>query len=469
MISILSKHFSPPGSVVSYQAEAEGKYAWFLATWHPESEHILEEIQAEIKLEIINAEPLKLSKLEIENWLRDFFSEYHWKLHARLRKTELREKGISLFFGLLYENELIFVQFGRMLCASLDAKGMVQLGRSWKHYHIKTADELELIGYAENDIKVKSHRVLLEEKQHLLIIPSPIALKLLDQYQDLSSLEALLDSYKGDRQAAWLHISRLSELQKPRKRKLNRLQISSIVLILLAIVAVLYVAFGNRFIDQGLHKTKMLVQSKSISSLEDLPNTLKLRNADIMKIMDRVVNAPARNIETRVAWTKDLPYEVSAIPAFDLEHIYIASGKNLFSYNKKNQELDWNLALEEDIITMNRTQHSLVLILENKRVIGIKENGNIAWALPLNALPEDDEEPALREVSSTDDPRIDGSIVVIPEQNRISIVDSNRGELFSSIELKQELRFLSAYDSFDSCFYAVVGASLLKIDLIILN
>ena len=59
--------------------------------------------------------------------------------------------------------------------------------------------------------------------------------------------------------------------------------------------------------------------------------------------------------------------------------------------------------------------------------------------------------------------------MVIPEQNRISIVDSNRGELFSSIELKQELRFLSAYDSFDSCFYAVVGASLLKIDLIILN
>ena len=72
MISIQSKHFSSPGSLLAYQASPDGKNAWFLASWHPEKDFILEEIEAEIKLDIIKADPLALSRVEIENWLKTY-------------------------------------------------------------------------------------------------------------------------------------------------------------------------------------------------------------------------------------------------------------------------------------------------------------------------------------------------------------------------------------------------------------
>ena len=469
MLSIHSKHFSPPGSVVSYQASPEGKFAWFLCTWHPEKDFALEEIQAEIKLELINAEPLKLSRMEVENWLKNFWSEYHWKLHARLRKTVLIEKGISLFFGLIYDNELFFVQFGRMLCGVVDPKGLTQSGRSWKHYHVKAAHELELLGYAEEDFKVRTHRLQLEDTQHFLVLPSPQAIKLLDQIKGTGTLQALLESCQSEKNALWLQLCRLPDPFQKKKRKLSRLQISSIVLLAITLLAVLYVAFGNRFIDSGLHKLRLLFDSRRVSTLEELPNTLRLRNADILKIMERMVNSPARRAECRIAWTKQLPHPVTAIPAFDLDYIYLASGKNLYTYNKRNQEPGWNLVLDEEILYLMKTQNTLMLSLRNKKLIGIKPGGTIAWATDTRSAISEDDVLEAQEITSAQDPRIDGSLVILPERNRISVIDGSRGEVFSSIDLLQDLRYLSLYDSFDNCFYAVVGESLMKIDLVILN
>jgi hypothetical protein len=469
MLSIHSKHFNPPGSMVYYQASPEGKFAWFLCTWHPEKDFVLEEIQAEIKLELINAEPLKLSRMEVENWLKAFWSEYHWKLHAGMRKTVLQEKGISLFFGILYDSELFFVQFGRMLCGIVDDKGLSQIGRSWKHYHIKAAHELELLGYAEEDIKVRPQRLRLDEDQHFLVLPSPQALKLIDQLKDTGTLQALLESCQTEKNALWLQLSRLSDLSLKKKRKLSRLQISSIVLLVITLLAALYVAFGNRFIDQGLHKLRLLFDSRRVSTLEELPNTLRLRNSDILKIMERMVNSPARRAECRIAWTKQLPYEVTAIPAFDLDYIYLASGKNLLTYSKRTQEAGWNLVLDEDILYLMKTQNTLLLSLRNRRLIGIKPGGTIAWAIDTRSSISEDDVLEAQEITSAQDPRIDGSLVILPERNRISIIDGSKGEVFSSIDLLQDLRYLSLYDSFDSCFYAVIGNSLMKIDLVILN
>ncbi|MDD2229226.1 MAG: hypothetical protein PHY48_07440, partial [Candidatus Cloacimonetes bacterium] len=147
MISLQSREASPPRSICEYRASKDGRFAWFLLTWHPEKDVVLEEIVAEIKLEVLNSEINNISRMEIEKWLRSFFADLHWKLHARLRKSSLVEKGISLFFGVLYDHELYFVKTGRIFAIVTDAKKIRSVGKDWKNYQVQSQKGLQLFGY----------------------------------------------------------------------------------------------------------------------------------------------------------------------------------------------------------------------------------------------------------------------------------------------------------------------------------
>ena len=72
MISLHSCEASPPRSVCEYKASRDGSFAWFLLTFHPEKDNVLEEIVAEIKLEVINSKINAISRLEIKS-LKNFF------------------------------------------------------------------------------------------------------------------------------------------------------------------------------------------------------------------------------------------------------------------------------------------------------------------------------------------------------------------------------------------------------------
>lgn len=468
MISIQNKFFTAPGSNLDYAAGPDGKHAWFLATWHPETSHELEELQAEIKLEIINAVPLGISKLEVESWLKNLFSEFHWKLHARMRKGSLTEKGISLFFGILFEGELFFVQFGRIFAAIADSKGVNPVGKNWKHAHVSTAEDLELLGYSEKDIRIKPQRAMIGDDQSLIVAPGVIAGKLFAQMTDNSSLDALLGSFSSAANAMWLVLSGKPDFKVKKRKKLSRLQISSIILLLITLLAILYISFGNRFLDTGARKLKMLFQSRT-AKLEQLPRTLSLSNAEVIRIMDKVVNSPARNIDCKVVWNTDLPYAVTANPAFDLDNIYLAAGKTLLAYDKKTRNMLWTVNLESDIISLQMTQSILVAGLANRNVLGLKNDGSPAWTAVTNRESGAADTPRALELTNANDARIDGSILVIPEERGLSILDSGRGEKLSNLVLIDELKYLSTYDSFANCFYAIAGSSLICLELKILN
>ena len=469
MISIQNKFYTSPGSNCDYYASSDGKTAWFLCTWHPEKDTELEEIQAEIKLEILNAEPLTHSKMEAESWLKSFFAEYHWKLHARLRKSNLVEKGISLFFGLLYERELFFVQFGRIFCAMASDTTVESVGKNWKHYHVKTADELELFGYSERDMRVKVTRILIEDRRELVVVPSVIATKLFDQIKDLATIDALLDSYAGVTNPLWLVLAGKTELQPKKRKKLSRLQISAIVVILITILAVVYKSFGNNFLETGIRKLGMIFQSQKNTSLEKLPEALKMENAKVVDVVDKMLNSAARNIECSISWTTQLPYEVSANPVFDLNNIYLASGKTLSSYGKKERNLLWNQEMSADIVSLTRTKASLIAVLADKTVIGLDERGTVNWRGTIldQPLPQQKLHPI--ELTNADDARLNSSIIIIPDEFGLSILDSNRGDAFSQVRLKQKLERLSDYDTFDNTFYAIAERSLICIKLKIIN
>lgn len=469
MISLQSREANPPRSICEYNASRDGRYGWFLLTWHPEKDTALEEIVAEIKLEILNSQIANISRLEIEKWLKQFFTDLHWKLHARLRKTNLLERGISLFFGVLYDHELYFVQFGRIFALLADSKKLSPVGKDWKNYQVQSMEGLQLFGLADNDPVFKTQRLYIGDNQRLVILSGELARKVLPKVSDPGTFDKLIETYAHEDNPLWLILDGREKLIKPKRRKLSRLQISSIVLITLSVLTAIYMIFGNRSIDQLVHKLRLTVKEEKTLRLEQIPTNLKINTEDLRKYMDRIVNLPARNIGLEIAWNTDLPYEVKIPPTFNLNSIYLASSNRLSAYDKKSRQLLWSKVFPTTIQHAAINDGMLIISLADQQVLGLNVDGSQVWKLDLPTQNLSSSSFAPCEIQPQDDPRLDRSIMVLPSQRGISIIDPNRGETLSSLTLKQELEAISAYDSYENCFYAVVDGAILCIELKIEN
>ena len=239
MISLNSQFCNAPQGAIDHQVSKDGRFGWFLCTWHMEKDVVLEEIQALIKLEILNSDLQMVSKLNIESWCKDFFADLHWKLHARFRKTDLREKGLSLFFGVLYDHELFFVQFGRMVCIRLDAKEVQAVGIDWRNHHVRSLEQLCLLGEPEKDIKIKVQRYFIPEESRFIVLTSSLAAQILGAKPDAGSICPLIEANRDGQAAFWLILEGKTRLLKPRKRRISRLEISTIILLFISILTIL--------------------------------------------------------------------------------------------------------------------------------------------------------------------------------------------------------------------------------------
>ncbi len=469
MIALDGEFSCIPSNMIEYQVTKDGRFGWFLATWHPEADHVLEEIQAQIKLEIKGSDIQSVSKLSIESWLKKFFADFHWKLHAQLRKTLLKEKGISLWFGVLFDHELFFVQFGRLICAVADNKRISPIGTSWQNYHVKSLEQLCLFGEPEKDIRVKTHRVFIGAKQKLIVVPSFIASLVFDADPEPSAISSLIESHAHEDNAQWLILEGRTKLLKPARRRINRLQITTMILLLISIITIVYMVFGNRFIDQSLRRLKLLFRENKNATWEQIPNYLNLDSSQIIKQLDKIVNLPARNIEFNIGWTTDLPYQITATPVFTIENLYLASDDVVLAYNKKSRELIWKLSMGSRIKTMTIARGSLILILDNNKSVALKDDGKLVWEYDLNPVQSLSGIRYPLELNNESDPRLDGSVILIAEEKGLSALDGSRGTALSKIDFKARLQYISAYDSFENCIYAVVADEVICIELNIRN
>jgi len=469
MITLRSKAQTPPQAICEYQVEKDGRYGWFLCTWHPETQHELEEIQAEIKLEIMNSDIRNVSKLEADKWLRSFFADFHWKLHARMRRTELKEKGISLFLGLMYDNEIHFAQFGRMFCALGNPKKTAAVGREWENFHFQTLDQLNLLGLSEAEIRVKPQKVLVPERNFLLVLPGLMARDLFGSHFDAGSVNALLDSLAAKPGALWLLLGNEPELSKPKRKGFSRLHLATTLLILFTLPAIVYVIFGGRFFEMTWRKARMLFQSKKPIPIEQIPNYLNIDSQKVRGYLEQALKSPAREVELKLLWNTDLPYQVTAAPGFDLDNIYLASGDILLAFNKKARNLLWNRNFGSNIQGITNTGTGLLITLADQRVMGLNNKGESSWELPVEGPVTLFHSLKPMELTNANDPRIDGNLIVVPSSRSILVLDAGSGEKLNEITFKDELQYLSTYDSFQSCFYAVVRDAMLCLELKILN
>lgn len=470
MISLKRTVASLPSSICEYWSSQDGRFGWFLCTWHPENHIALEEIQAEIKLTILNSSVQNVTRLEAGKKLKEFFAEFHWKLHALFNKTEIKEKGISLFFALMYEHELHFVQFGRLFCALGNEKSIKPVGLNWENYHVKSLKELKLLGLDSDEIRFKVRKVAIPENHFFLVLPGPITRRLFAPHFDPGSVKPLLDSMSQSPDAQWLLLAHEPELIKSKKRRFNTLHIATFALIFFTILAILYVIFGNRFFEDAWHKMRTLFQSNKPISIQEIPDRLKIENDKIRGYLQQALKSPLRDVEINLSWHTDLPYQVTAAPCFDLENIYIAGDKLLMAYSKRNQRaLKWKKEFDSEIIGISHINGNILVSLQDSKVCNLNSKGEELWIQDMEGQVKLFHSLRPIELTNADNPRIDGSIIILPSEHGIMVIDALSGEVMHQVTFKEKLQYLSHYDSFQSCFYAVVQDAMLCLDLKILN
>lgn len=458
MITIQSKFAQPPQSMCESQSSKDGRYGWFLCVAHEENDIALEEIQAEIKLELMSAKVLEIGKMEIESWLKSFFADFHWKLHASLRRTNLREQGLSLFLAISYDHDIYFVQFGRIFCAVTKDKKLQIVGRNWKNYHVQTLRDLNLLGMSEEEIRVKPQKFHLDENESLVVLPGKVAVQVFGSATDVGSLRPLIESFNTSSPALWLIVKHVSPLAKPKKRRFTKLEISSLALLLGTILAIAYMAFGGRWLDVVLHRTR-----------KEAAETRLRAGTQIRENIGKVVNSTARSIELTLDWNAQLPHEITVVPAFNQNTIFLASGEDLYAYKLSSREQLWKKTFDAPVTTILTTTLGLQLTLDNGSTLGLDQQGKVTWTQMLQTHLDDRAYLKVTEITPDQDKRIDNIITVIPLKSGIAVLDSNLGTVMSELKLNEELKFLSRYDDYNNCFYAVMGNSLVCVNLKIIN
>ncbi|MDD2332266.1 MAG: PQQ-binding-like beta-propeller repeat protein [Candidatus Cloacimonetes bacterium] len=469
MISLQNHLASFPLSMCEYSASKDGRFAWFLCTYHTEQDHVLEEIQTEIKLEILNSDVSSISKINIEAWLKSFFADFHWKLHARFRKTELDEKGISLFFGVLFDHELFFVQFGRLVCALADRKKVTPVGKPWKNHHVNTLEDLALLGLSEKDIKIRINRIFISEIERLIVLPAAQATVSFPSGADPQIVDTVFETYKQEHNPLWLCLKAKERMVLPRQRRSSRLVISTIVLLLMTLLSIFYMIFGNRAIDRYSRKLRSLFISKRTATLEIIPEFLNQETSNLLRNIERVVVSPAQDVQLKLRWTVDMPYRVTCTPAFSLDNLYLASGKTLVAYKKKTREVLWKTAFNCEILDLRAVEQSLIVILEDNRIVSFKASGSKNWEKTLAHPPLQRGIHNSIELNNHDDPSLEGSVIVVADERGLYVLNPGFGEDYSKLTFKNKIQFLSAYDSHDRCLYSVVDQDFHCIELIVKN
>lgn len=469
MIVLKYKMDRSPNTLVEYQVSRDGRFGWFLGVWHPENNPVLAELVAEIRLEIRNSSVDSVSRTEAESWLKDFFKDLHWRMYGLLSKTGLQEKGLSLFFGVLFDHELIFVQFGRLFCSVTDSQKIKHIGANYRHHQIQTLSKMNLLGFEDKDMQVKVQRIFLEGGERFILLSGNLCAPVYDDMRDVASLPHLIRSFDNEPNPLWLILEAEDRLIAPHPRRLSRLQISSFILIFISLIAVLYIIFGNRFVEQLFHRTRLIVQSKKGLRLDQIPNTLAVDSQNVIRYMERIVNQPARDIELQIVWNATLDYEITAAPVFNLNTIFLTADNKLIAFNKKSRELEWKKSYPTDISSVDYVDNQLLVSVAPNQLFAYRDDGLEMWKCGIPVPSEAGKNLNPMRIGIGDDPRLDRPVMVFPSDKALTIMNGTTGESLSSITFTKELEAISAYDNFANCFYAVVDDALICIQLKILN
>ncbi|MCB5230404.1 MAG: PQQ-binding-like beta-propeller repeat protein [Candidatus Cloacimonas sp.] len=406
---------------------------------------------------------------QIETKLKEFLLNLNWELHAQFRKFDTVEQGISLLLIVTEEEKLCFTACGRFLCGLVFDEELTVYGNNWENFNVKTRAELGLLGAEAKDYHKKIISIDFPHNSTFIAFSADQAYRIdLKEKNDSAITEYFATLFQTEPfPYAILHKQKEVELPKTSWYKAKQFRFSAVLLILMLIFSMYYFFRGNN-----------IVEDKIVTTREQF--NLTVSNIDLSKLQEGInidleaLLTPARNIQLVLEWEKDLSFDGTSKPYYDMRQFYLASKKSLYSLNKRDREILWHLELEEQINSLKILDSNLLLASTNKNLLHCikRDSGEIVWSAKTAVeLTSKDEEYfySIINISLETDRRLNNSVLIVPKSDGLTVVNPLNGDTLANYQSTDKIKFVSEYDILDKSLYLVEGEKLLKIRLDVLS
>ncbi len=442
--------------------------SFFLLTYNLNNSSFLKSVNAFVLEEILKLKPNSISENNIKDKLVEFFNDLHWKINAMFNKSGDKQKGISLFFAIKRNENIYFVQFGRLAIGLITEMKFREIGLSWDMYPIATVESLNQLGSIQQDIPVNVHSIVLGSDSTLFAFPSkqiPI-IKESVKHGANSVLTALLAPEEEVNH--YIYISNLPEkLMKPMKFfRGHSFRVSAIVFSVIIIVTMLYYFLGDNYVEQVGYKTEESLTSHNI--LFELKNlTDSINNPELEKQLAKYVYSPAKDLSLKIVWQGKFTHNITYPPLFDYNNIYLIIENNIAAVSKKSKEVVWQIKTESVILEAKTVENNLLIHCSNNEILLLNAKGDTIWR---TSQRKDIRKLAHKYHSSIivtrkEDKRLNSGIMIDTQNNQIDIFSLITGENVSSITFDAQVKYISDYDTINNCLYAIVGQNLVILKL----
>ncbi|MBW6515125.1 MAG: PQQ-like beta-propeller repeat protein [Candidatus Cloacimonetes bacterium] len=400
---------------------------------------------------------------ELPALLKEFFLNLNWELFAHFRNFQEQEVGVSIFLAIIEDNNICFVSGGRFLAGVITQSGLDELGKNWDHFHVKTKENLGLLGVLGKDIEVKPVVQELPINSIFVTLPADKAKTLnLKETGFYELADKVSNEYKREPFPYWMisFEERKRDIRKP-WYKAKKFRIPVVLMLLMLIFSIYYLFMGRDVVDDRLHITREQFQ-------------LTLRNIDILKLQEilpldyGILLVPQHNIELTVDWESTLSYPITLKPYFCLRNIYLVSNDVLYAYDKRTKRNTWKTNLNHNVVSIEILDSNLMLVMtaDNISYCLKRDNGDLVWTkgddsqLPIYS-PAPPYQPV--QISLEMDRRLNNSIILIPYYNSLTLINILNGDTLTHYSSDETINYVSDFDFIERSVYMVKGNKLYKV------
>jgi len=225
------------------------------------------------------------------------------------------------------------------------------------------------------------------------------------------------------------------------------------------VVSVYYVFFWENKIEIQLEKSKYIINER-IRNIEIDKFPLKLQLD-----FDRFLK-DTKSVFLEMEWSTELDFDLTYPPFFDLRNLYLVSFDKIAVYDKTNLLNIWRSQLDHDIMTFLLVDGNNIFIVDIQgKIYTLNRNsGEQVWSHNYGEMFLYNQNFSTRNllITNNDDKRFLTSLLIIPLNNEIIVLDVLTGQILYSMKLDDLIFYISEYDPVDKGFYIGYGNKIAK-------
>ncbi len=431
-------------------------------TYSLEHTPLIESINSHILSEIMKIDFEMMSFEQIKDYLRKFFIDLNWQLFPKFERKESLEHGISLLYVHVEGDKVLVVQFGRMLCGVLRDNKIITIGSGWENFIVKSKSDLNLLGFFAKDISFKIYEFELKPEDIFFSLPA----KFVDKLQNFEitkwNIVANIQKIYSEEKFPYSVISKKKSYQLMEKKwyEKKNARISASILLVLIFLSAYYGFFGNNEIENQLD-----IQKKIIN--REIKNIDLDKIAGSLNIKDGLLLIPKKNISLKTLWVSPLNFPLTYKPLFDTKNFYFVSNNKIICYKMKTDSKKWLHKLNTEINSVEFLDGNKILIRTDNRLVCIeKSSGEVVWDIESQQVKHYKEcgyQPRL--ISYKDDKRLLKSILLVPSDHKLSLINTSNGDTLSVFKSDEKICYVSDFNDIDKTIYLYLKNKILCLEL----